>query len=495
MDEKTQARLFTAFSQADASITRRFGGTGLGLVISRNLVELMEGDFGVQSVPDHGSTFTIKLPLILPDKQSMAGDGDEIIGLPDITGLSCLLIASPDVLVDNIAAYLTCAGTRLERALDLADVSLRMRDRHPDRWIWIFVTSATPLPLSELRGLAQSFTQHDIHFVVVDRETCIEPQAKFADMTLVGGNILTRRYLHQAVSIAAGRIAPDSDCSTRSIAEAAFSAPSRDEAERNGHLILIAEDNETNQMVVIRQLALLGFAADVAESGSRALELWRSRHYALILSDLHMPDMDGYQLATTIRLEENGARHIPIIALSADALKGQDARCRAAGMDDYLSKPLRIAALEAALKKWLGENNATFTNTVLALDERSRRPAVPVVDLNVLKTYVGDDPTAIPEFLHVFRVNSVKLSGELKDACRQRRVVQAAKAAHTLKSSAHYIGALRFSELCAEMENAGNHDDTVKLDALLPEFEQEFGKVIEFLDALNLPKIDSGSAH
>ncbi len=114
----------------------------------------------------------------------------------------------------------------------------------------------------------------------------------------------------------------------------------------------MVEDNETNQKVILRQLALLGFAADVADNGRLALARWQSGNYALLLSDLHMPEMDGYELTGAIRAREQGAR-IPILALTANALKGEAERCRASGMDDYLSKPLRLADLKAALERWL----------------------------------------------------------------------------------------------------------------------------------------------
>lgn len=129
--------------------------------------------------------------------------------------------------------------------------------------------------------------------------------------------------------------------------------PSRAEALGEGRLILVAEDSATNQKLIVHQLALLGFAADVAADGREALQSWRSGDYALLLTDLHMPEMDGYQLAAAIRAEENDARRVPIIALTATALRSEAVHCRAAGMDDCLSKPAQLADLKAMLGKWL----------------------------------------------------------------------------------------------------------------------------------------------
>ncbi len=126
-------------------------------------------------------------------------------------------------------------------------------------------------------------------------------------------------------------------------------APSREKALEEGRLILVAEDNEINQKVIRQQLALLGYAADIAEDGREALKRWESGNYALLLTDLHMPEMDGYQLTAAIRLAEQGKgkTRAPIIAFTANALKGEAEHCRAVGMDDYLSKPVQLAHLKA----------------------------------------------------------------------------------------------------------------------------------------------------
>ncbi|MDO8934260.1 MAG: CHASE domain-containing protein, partial [Rhodocyclaceae bacterium] len=242
MDADTQARLFSPFTQADVSTTRRFGGTGLGLIIARDLAELMGGDIRVESAPGAGSTFSVRLP--------------------------CVAVAETSVAV--------AAGHVLEQK---------------------------------------------------------QPQ--------------------------------------RGKSAATLAAPARADAQRQGRLILVAEDNEINQKVILQQLALLGYAADVAADGRAALERWQSGDYGLLLTDLHMPEMDGYELAAAIRDNEAGQRagkrRIPIIALTANALKGESERCRAVGMDDYLSKPAQLVDLGAMLEKWLPANAVlpapTFSET------------------------------------------------------------------------------------------------------------------------------------
>ena len=121
----------------------------------------------------------------------------------------------------------------------------------------------------------------------------------------------------------------------------------------------MAEDNEINQKVIRQQLDLLGYTADMAKTGREAFKRFQSGNYALLLTDLHMPEMDGYDLTLQIRLAEDGRARMPIIALTANALRGESERCLAVGMDDYLSKPAPLAALAAALEKWLPAANPT----------------------------------------------------------------------------------------------------------------------------------------
>ncbi len=223
----------------------------------------------------------------------------------------------------------------------------------PGPRIVIIDTAGGEAPLDDLRAAASAHPERETRFVVIGRGQRREPRLESDGLVLVDGNVLTGRVLLKAVAIAAGRIREEQEIPSPGKSKAGFSPPSRDDALRQGQLILVAEDNETNQKVILRQLALLGFAADVADDGKQALEGWRSGDYALLLSDLHMPEMDGYQLTAAIRTAEQGKRHIPIVALTANALRGEAEHCREAGMDDYLSKPARLADLKAMLEKWL----------------------------------------------------------------------------------------------------------------------------------------------
>lgn len=258
--------------------------------------------------------------------------------------------------------------------------------------------------------------------------------------------------------------------------------PSHEEAIRNGRLILVAEDNPTNQDLIALQLAILGFASDVVGDGQLALERWQSGQYALLLSDLQMPTMDGHALTSRIRAQERDSAHIPIVGLSADPSSSEADYCRANGMDDYLSKPVPLAQLKATLERWLRgtapDAQQPTTGTTVGSD------AIGAVDIAVLTSMIGSEPAVVRDFVHAFRVGAAAIALKLAAACQQSDAPQARLQAHKLMSSARSIGARRLGDLCARMATAGKAGDTQALAILLPLFEQEFEAVNVRLDEL-----------
>jgi signal transduction histidine kinase/DNA-binding response OmpR family regulator len=491
MDKEALARLFTPFTQADASTTRNFGGTGLGLAISHHLVKLMGGEITVQSEPGKGSTFTIRLSFVPLHTNTGTSEAKS-----PVAGLSCLVVGNTAAgLADDMTSYLAHDGATVERATNLAAAGALMPALPDGQWIWVVDAAATMPQPDELHATASARPGQEVRFVVIGRGQQREPRVESENLVLVDGNILTRQVFLKAVAIAAGRAHEEIKAPLPGRGETEFLPPSREKARQHGRLILVAEDNETNQKVIQRQLALFGFAADVASNGQLALERWRSGDYALLLSDLHMPEMDGYELTAAIRSAEHGSQHIPIVALTANALKSEAERCIEAGMDDYLSKPARLSDLQAMLEKWLPAAAVGAASTPrLSSGNRdltkNRDPGsspgqalevAPTMDVNVLKALVGNDPVVIRDFLRDFRNSAAKIAAELKAACNGGHTVQVSAQAHKLKSSARSMGALALGELCAAMEQAGKSGQIETLSALLPRFEAEIAAVDEYL--------------
>jgi len=222
-------------------------------------------------------------------------------------------------------------------------------------------------------------------------------------------------------------------------------------------LILVAEDNETNRDVLLEQLRQLGYAVEVAVDGVQALALWRSGRHRLLLTDCHMPGMDGFELTETIRREEPSGTRLPIIAITADAMQDAAQRCMAHGMDDYLSKPLRMDQLAQMLAQWMPATGLAPSAPQTPL-ERPRAVTVPpavVWDAQVLGRLVGHDVAIQTKLLTKFLVNGQGQLASLDTACASGDLQTLANMAHTLKSAANTVGAMALGALCLAVEQAG----------------------------------------
>jgi signal transduction histidine kinase/CheY-like chemotaxis protein len=472
MDAQTVGKAFTSFMQADASTTRKYGGTGLGLAISRQLAVLMGGDIQIVSEPGAGSTFTVRLPFAPAPAGAAAASAAETSLIRD---LPVIVVGGPQGIADDLAIYLASESATVARVADLAAARAWTQARPPGLAVWVVDAGENLLAHEELERLIRTRADPILRavLVVVGRGRRRSPRAEANGLIIIDGNALTRQALSRAVAIAAGRAGVEPAASSGKSRTLSASAPSRDEAIAGKRLILVAEDNHINQKVIRQQLELLGFAADVAADGRDALNRLKNGQYALLLTDLHMPEMDGYDLTLAARVAEGGRTHMPIIALTANALKGEAERCRAVGMDDYLRKPASLTELAALLERWLPRAGSA----ALA----SESTVTPPVDVAVLKSFVGEDELVIDEVLQDFLESATRMGHELIESGEKSDVAQAASVAHKLKSSARSVGALRLAELCALVEGAGMSGDAAACSLLMAQLETELTAVRDYL--------------
>jgi CheY-like chemotaxis protein/HPt (histidine-containing phosphotransfer) domain-containing protein len=385
------------------------------------------------------------------------------------------LLESPDLDADDLGAYLEHAGASVyivadgqaasEAASGLANPVIIIEDagrvrRSADARPSTFDAVPNAGHLLMTWGKRRRCRVEGLQVVTLDRDA------------------LRRQTFLRAVLVAAGRAAPEVAQVSAEDAHSGKQPPSIAEARAQGQLILIAEDDAINQKVILRQVALLGYAAEVANNGTEALRLWREGGFGLLLTDLHMPEMDGYTLVESIRREETGKWRMPIIALTANAVRGEANRARAVGMDDYLTKPVRLRTLQSALERWLPPKNERTDPAALPTALRNAE-AAPVLDVSVLKSLVGDDQGTVLQFLSDY-VNSARGQvEELRALIAAGNVPRVDAIFHKLKSSSRSVGALALGDLCAELECAGKAGDKLRISQLMPRFEALFAQTAE----------------
>lgn len=481
MSPDVVARLFQPFSQANQATTRTYGGSGLGLSISARLVAMMGGAIEVQSEPGAGSVFSFRIPFRVDAGRKI----DE--GEPDLSGLDVILLAADGGVGQGIETYLKARGASVQRV------------DHPEDWLPSLRASVSGRPGVVVVDNRATSGQHldfcrqlredpslDRLGVVILSERSTSP--RHADLPVPRGGLLlpVNPMLRSAFLDAVAKAAGLRPLARPPVAQSSGMAPPTVKAaEAGGRLVLVAEDNEVNQDVILRQLNMLGYAAEVAENGREALQMMAKRRYALLLTDWHMPEMDGLELARAIRArerEEGG--HLPIIALTADALPTHLDQCLKAGMDGHLCKPLRLEELRSALHRAFGEEmneNARAGATSPAAPAAMRGKATAAIDLTQLEA-VMSSREAQSSILGKFLASTRHELEEIEAARQRGATAEIGAIGHKLKSASRIVGAKAFADLCEALERAGKAGDAEEAARLATALAEAFVPLADFIE-------------
>ncbi|MDF1792048.1 MAG: ATP-binding protein [Thalassobaculaceae bacterium] len=471
LTEEQRAKLFQAFVQADSSTSRKYGGTGLGLSICQKLTELMGGTIGADSVAGEGSTFWFELPL------AAVGDAPPRYA-EDLSAASVGLVGLSDAVAEVAELYLRATGVEdVERFPTLEDAS-------GTRSLWIVRCRSGDRSMAGLAAL-------EGHVVLLGyraQMSELAPELKTRASALLTVPI-SPDTLWRAVAIGLGlRPAEEIEIDVRE--DMAFVPPDLEAARAADALILVAEDNETNQVVVRQMLGRMGFACEIAENGQIALDMLATPGYGLLLTDFNMPVMDGFELARTLRQneQETGLR-LPIVALTADALAGTEDACMEAGMDGYLTKPIDSRKLGAMLARYLPHALALRREAADDAPVAAGKPTIDwdleIFDPDTLGGTFGGLDDEAKELISSAAASWTTRVADIGVALAAEDMKTARDLAHALKGATLSVGANRLGRIATDLQDCIDNGDVEMaaimaeiLEPTLEEFQETLPKIM-----------------
>ena len=444
IDSRHTEMLFEAFSQADGSTTREYGGTGLGLAIARELATLMGGEIGARPRAGGGSvfTFTARLPAVSGRGESLQRAG------ASLAGLRALVVDDNRTNRTILEHYLAAWGLRCRSAGHareaLEALEQAARAGRPYR-LAVLDYRMPGCDGVELAREIRARTALSGTAIVLLTSSIADSQS--VEQAGIRHHLLKparQSELFNAILEAVG-----GETAAARSARAPRPAPPPAPVDVDGPRVLVAEDNEVNELLATTMLRQRGFRPEVAHTGLEAVRMATTREYDAILMDCQMPEIDGYEATRRIRVAETD-RHVPIIAMTASAMPGDRDRCLAAGMNDYLPKPVQPAGLERTLARWMPERKEAAQPASEPLDPE---PASELLDPEVVRRLKTEFDRAMRERLMRTFASSLQdcLSG-IEGALRQGDQRELRRVAHLLKGSSATLGAARLQATCEALE-------------------------------------------
>ncbi|MEO5339093.1 MAG: PAS domain S-box protein [Magnetococcus sp. MYC-9] len=485
LPDKVKERLFEPFTQADRTTNRKYGGTGLGLAISKRLTELMGGAIGTEVAPSGGTTFWFQIPFRRAQPMTPAEEGPEH-ALPQ--GMPLLLLLANPTDEEIVSRYFQSWGllchTRLldgnrtgapwqgfqeefDTPFPLAVMALSATDMHDPSWFQA-EQDEPPDPVPTTPRLPLGIASQWLALLDSEDKSLREFALACGFKSCLVKPVRQEAWLNALHRLLIPLAADESQTAAAQWPVEPVNPPAMDtyDALESGKLLLLVEDNPVNQKVTLLQLKKLGYSAHAVSNGREAVEAVVNLPYALVLMDCQMPVMDGFEATHAIRkMEQTTLRHVPIVAMTANAMKGDRERCLQAGMDDYLSKPVAPETLSKKLQYWLpkGANE------------------LPAIEIQQLRQLFGEDDEMIRDLLQHFPSSARELLDRLQTGIQEQNIPLLHDTAFELQEACANMGATGMSAAVYNLERAVTKENWAKADEAMMHLERVFQRVEQYV--------------
>jgi two-component system sensor histidine kinase/response regulator len=484
LTEEQRNKLFQAFSQADTSTTRKYGGTGLGLTISKRLVEMMEGEIGVDSQPGVGSTFHFTATFGVQSEQRRL-----TISPVDVQGLRILVVddnPSAREILQNILTTLKFDATAVDSG---GEAIGELEQAHLEHRAYGLVLMDWKMPgmdgvetIKRIRADSKlSKTPAFIMVTAYSREELLQQAAGVQIDGLLVKPVSPSTLLDSILNALGKEV---TQRTRRHEKQASYHDAAR---QVKGCRLLLVEDNAVNQEVALAILQEAGLLVDVANNGAEAVEKVAQAAYDGVLMDCQMPVMDGFEATRRIRQNVRFA-NLPILAMTANAMAGDKEKCIEAGMNDHIAKPIDVAELFMTLVKWVKPNfaqpdAAATTSSATADTSPTDVPDIPGLDLKSALARVGGSVKLLHKLILRFGETQGGAIGRIRTAMEKKDAETAVREAHTTKGLAGNIGAVALAERAALVEGLLKRGETESLADSLNAMEAELGSLLGRISA------------
>ena len=481
MSSQQQNKLFNSFSQADDSTTRKFGGTGLGLTISKHLIEMMQGDIYVKSVPNQGSEFVFTANFKTPPQ-----DKRKALTIPEhLQGCRVLVVDDNQTTLETFRSTLesfsfsvttVCTGKEGILALN------QSLEETPFHMLMLDWTLPEKDSMETLNYVMAHKNLSDIHTIIlgtyIERDPILKIINRFEKV----------RFLEKPVSIST-LFDTIITVSGHPIIEKHSRKPSQPdlppEKSLEGMRVLLVEDNEINQQIASELLGMAGIMVTIAPNGKKAVEQILANDWDLVLMDIQMPEMDGYQATQMIRQNPH-FKKLPIVAMTANVMEQDLIRCREVGMNDHIGKPIDPNNLFDTLKKWSPSKTLGKRSIKKATTKTDGFPVLIDIDTHSALARIGGNTHLYRILLNKFHNTHLSFVEEVQKAIDNGETLKAQRLVHTLKGVSGNIGAKRLALLTKELEVKLSNSETESRELFSPTFIEGLHRVLESIRSLDL---------